>query len=101
MPKQTKMETIKIEGGHVIDQIKRLIHEGNLRRIIVKQEDRVVAEFPLTFGVIGVVVAPVLAAISTLVALLSDCSIEIERFDDAPVGVAYPITNGHVDEPGG
>jgi hypothetical protein len=92
------METIKVEGGQLLDQIKRLVHEGNVRRITIKQEDRVVAEFPLTFGVIGVVLAPVLAAVGALAALLTDCSIEVERFDDAPVGLAYPVSNGHKDE---
>jgi hypothetical protein len=92
------METIKIEGGQLIDQLKRLIHEGNVRRMIIKQEGSTVAEFPLTLGVIGVVIAPVLAAVGALAALLTDCTIEVERFDDAPAGPAYPITNGHKDE---
>ena len=48
MAEQTRMETIKVEGGQLIDQIKRLVHEGNVRRIIIKQEDRTVAEFPRT-----------------------------------------------------
>ena len=98
MPEQTRMETIKVEGGQLIEQIKRLVHEGNVRRIIIKQEDRIVAEFPLTIGVIGVVLAPVFAAIGALAALLTDCTIEVERLDDAPVGIAYPLTNGHKDE---
>src|SRR6266542_556545 len=98
MAEQTRMETIKVEGGQLIEQIKRLVHEGNVRRIIIKQEDRTVAEFPLTIGVIGVVLAPVFAAVGALAALLSDCTIEVEREDDAPVGAAYPLTNGHKDE---
>jgi len=98
MAEQTRMETIKVEGGQLIDQIKRLVHEGNVRRIIIKQEDRTVAEFPLTIGVIGVVLAPMFAAIGALAALLTDCTIEVERLDDAPVGIAYPLTNGHKDE---
>jgi len=77
---------------------KRLVHEGNVRRIIIKQEDRTVAEFQLTIGVIGVVLAPVLAAVGALAALLTDCTIEVEREDDAPVGIAYPLTNGQKDE---
>ena len=94
MTEQTRMETIKGEGGQLIGQIKRLVHEGNVRRIIVKQEDRVVAEFPLTFGVLGVVIAPVLAAVGALVALLADCSIEIERVDEPPVEIGYPVGDG-------
>jgi Domain of unknown function (DUF4342) len=98
MAEQTRMETIKVEGSQLIDQIKRLVHEGNVRRIIIKQEDRTVAEFPLTIGVIGVVLAPMFAAVGALATLLTDCTIEVERFDDAPVGIAYPVTNGHKDE---
>jgi hypothetical protein len=48
--------------------------------------------------VIGVVLAPVLAAVGALAALLSDCTIEVERGGDAPVGIAYPLTNGYKDE---
>jgi hypothetical protein len=97
MPEKN-LETIKLKGGQLVDELKRLIHAGNVRRIIVKQADRVVAEFPLTFGVIGVVAAPVLAAVGALAALLADCTIEVERFDDAPVGIAYPITDGQAKE---
>jgi hypothetical protein len=92
------METIKVEGGQLIDQIKRLVHQGNVRRILIKQEDRTVAEFPLTIGVIGIVLAPMFAAVGALAALLTDCTIEAERFDDAPVGIAYPLTDGQKDE---
>jgi hypothetical protein len=98
MAEQTRMETIKVEGGQLIEQIKQLVHEGNVRRIIIKQEDRTVAEFPLTIGVIGVVLAPVFAAVGAIAALFTDCTIEVERFDDAPVGLAYPLTNGQKDE---
>ena len=76
-------ESFDVEGSQLIDKVKQLIHEGNVRRIIVKQEGRTVAEFPLTFGVVGVVLAPVLAAIGALAALLAHCTIEVERTGDA------------------
>ena len=79
MAEQNRMETIKVEGGQLIDQIKRLVHEGNVRRIVIKQGERTVVEFPLTIGVVGVVLAPVLAAAGALAALLTDCTIEVER----------------------
>jgi hypothetical protein len=94
MVEQTKRETIKAEGSQLIDQIKRLIHEGNVRRISIKQDDRTVVEFPLTIGVIGVVLAPVLAAVGALAALLTECTIEVERFDDMPAVPDVPATNG-------
>lgn len=79
MPERTVWETIRLQGIELLDKLKQIIHEGNARRIVVKQESRIVAEFPLTAGVVGALVAPILAAIGALVALLKDCSIEVER----------------------
>jgi hypothetical protein len=79
VPERTVWETIKLQGVELLDKLKQIIHEGNARRIVVKQENRIVAEFPLAAGVVGALVAPVLAAIGALVALLKDCSIEVER----------------------
>ena len=64
-----------------------VIHEGNVRRITIKQEGHTIAEFPLTFGVVGAALAPALAAIGAIAALVTDCTIEIERDDDPPAGV--------------
>ena len=71
----------KIEGttDQILAQIKRLIDEGNVRRVLVKQQGRVIAEFPLTVGVVGTVIAPLAAAIGALTAVLADCSIEVEK----------------------
>src|SRR5512139_477470 len=79
MPEQTMWETIKLQGSELLEKVKQIIHEGNARRVVIKQGDRIVAEFPLTAGVVGALIAPVLAAIGALVALLKDCSIEVER----------------------
>ena len=79
MSDKTVWETFKVEGQNIIDKLKDLIHEGNVRRVVVQHEGRTVAEFPLTAGVVGAVLAPVVAAIGTLVALLKDCTIQIER----------------------
>ena len=83
MEDRTFWECIKAEGSELLERIRKILHEGNVRRIIVKQGDRSVAEFPLTVGVVGTVFAPVLAAIGALVALLKDCSIEVERIAQA------------------
>jgi hypothetical protein len=83
---RTCWESVKAEGGAVLDKVKRLVHEGNVRSIRVRQGDRVVAVFPLTAGVVGLVVAPVLAALATLLALLGDCTIDIERVEKNGVG---------------
>jgi Domain of unknown function (DUF4342) len=100
MGEQINMETIKVEGGQLIDQIKRLVHEGNVRRITIKQDDRTVVEFPLTVGVIGVVLMPMLAAVGALAALLAECTIEIQRVEDTPITPAEPVVNGkHAEVP--
>lgn len=84
MSEHTWWETIKLQGEQLLDRTKRLIEEGNVRRVVVKQEDRVIAEFPLTVGVVGAVLAPVLAAIGAIVALAKNCSIEVEHVGDKP-----------------
>ena len=81
MNENTWWETIKAEGGQVLDKVKELIEAGNVRRIVVKQQDRMIAEFPLTVGVAAAVIAPVLAAIGAIAALVTDCKIEVERVD--------------------
>ncbi len=79
MEEKTFWETIKSGGDQVLKTVEKVVHEGNVRRVIVKQGDRSVAEFPLTVGVVGTVFAPVLAAIGALTALLTDCTIMVER----------------------
>jgi hypothetical protein len=76
---KTVWESIKVEGGQLLDQVTRLVHEGNVRRIVIKQKERTVVEFPLSVGLVGAIVAPVLAAVGAIAALLTDCSIEVER----------------------
>ncbi len=83
MPENTWWETVKTEGGDLLDRVKKILHEGNVRRIVIKQGTRSVAEFPLTAGVVGAVLAPVLAAVGAIAALLKDCTIEIERVDSS------------------
>ena len=81
MQERTIWETIKVQGGELIDAVKKLIHEGNVRRVVIKQGDRVIVEFPLTAGVVGTVIAPILAAVGALAALLKECTIEVERVE--------------------
>jgi hypothetical protein len=79
MSERAWYETIRAEGGELVDKVRQAIHEGNVRRVVIKQGDRSLAEFPLTVGVVGAVFAPMLAAIGAIVALATDCSIVIER----------------------
>jgi D-aminopeptidase len=83
MAEKTFWETFKAESGGVLDQLKALIHEGNVRRVVVQHQGRTVAEFPLTAGVVGALLAPVVAAIGAIVALLKDCTIQVERVETA------------------
>jgi len=81
MSEHTRWESVKVDGGELLDRVKKIIHEGNVRRIVIKQGQRSVVEFPVTVGVVGVVVAPILAAVGALAALLTECSIEVERVE--------------------
>jgi Domain of unknown function (DUF4342) len=79
MPEKTFWETIKTESGNVIDAIRDLIQKGNVRRVVIEHQGRTVAEFPLTAGVVGSLLAPPLAAIGAIYALVTDCTIKVER----------------------
>jgi DNA-binding HxlR family transcriptional regulator len=82
----------KLEGTTetVLAQLRRLVEEGNIRRVVVKQHGKTIAEFPLTAGVIGAVIAPVAAAIGALSALITDCSIEVEKTVREPESTPVP-----------
>jgi hypothetical protein len=82
---RTFWQTVETKSGQVLDKLKELIDEGNVRRVRVRQKQRVIAEFPLTVGVVGAVLAPMLAAIGAIAALATDCTIEVERASDAPL----------------
>ena len=79
MTEKTCWESVKVEGGAILDKLKEIVHEGNVRRVRVRQGDRTIAEFPLSAGIVGAVIAPALAAIGAIVALAKDCTIEVER----------------------
>ena len=81
MSEKTFWESFKAESEGVVEKLKALIHEGNVRRVVIQHQGRTVAEFPLTAGVVGAVLAPVVAAIGAIVALLKDCTIQVERVE--------------------
>jgi aryl-alcohol dehydrogenase-like predicted oxidoreductase len=77
---QAKREEFKVKGGEVMKKIKELIKEGNIRRIIIQNEKgETIVEIPLTVGAIGAIVAPALAAIGAIAALISNCTIVVEK----------------------
>ncbi len=78
--KENKSETYEVKGEDLLKKVKELIHEGNIRRITIKdKEGRILVQFPLTFGVVGVLLAPMLAAVGAIAALVTECSITVER----------------------
>ncbi len=77
---KTHFEEFRIEGEKLISKIKELIHEGNIRRIIIKdREGKTVLEIPMTFGVVGALIAPQLAAIGAIAALLTEATLVVEK----------------------
>lgn len=75
-------EEFKINGEQLVGKVKQLIREGNVRHIIVKnRDDRTLVEFPLTIGLVGAVIAPALAAVGAVAALVTECTLIVERDD--------------------
>ena len=75
-----KKEEFKVSGEDITEKIKEIIKEGNARKIIIKNENgESVAEFPLTVGAIGTLIAPILAAVGAMAALLTKCTIVVEK----------------------
>jgi uncharacterized protein DUF4342 len=86
-------EELQVIGEQLLARVKELLHEGNVRRIIIKQEGRTIMEFPLTVGVVGAIAAPVLVAIGAISALVAQCSIEVVRseYPTSTVSEEHPI----------
>lgn len=76
-------EEFKVKGEELVEKIKELIHEGNVRRLIIKDEDgKVYLEIPVTFGVIGAILAPMLAAVGAIAAMVANLKIEVLRSEE-------------------
>lgn len=80
---RTRTEEFTIDGEQLIATVKELVHQGNIRRITIKNRDgRTLIEIPLTFGVVGALLLPTLAALGAIAAVVSECSIVLERVED-------------------
>ncbi len=81
----TKTEKFTVSGSQVVDKVKQLLHEGNIRKVRLVHEDRTLIEIPLSIGApvaaLGILAAPVLAAIGAFAALVTECTIEVEKTD--------------------
>jgi hypothetical protein len=101
-PKSTSMTTSStgkteehtVSGDKLLDKVKQIVRDGNARRITIKSDTgKVLMEIPLTIGVVGAVFAPMLAAVGALAAVLTECSIDVEReVPDAAPSPAAPAT---------
>ena len=77
---KVRTEEFRVNGDDLIARVKNLINEGNIRRVIIKdKEGKVVFEIPLTFGVVGALIAPQLAAIGAIAALLTEATVVVEK----------------------
>ncbi|MFC2122607.1 DUF4342 domain-containing protein [Bacteroidota bacterium] len=81
-------EKFTIAGKDLVERVKQLIHEGNIRKVRVLHEGRTMLEIPLSIGApaaaIGIMAAPVLAALGAFAALVTECTIEVEKIEDSP-----------------
>jgi Domain of unknown function (DUF4342) len=96
---QRYQEELQVMGEQLVSKVKELIHEGNVRRIIIKQDGHTIMEFPLTVGLVGVIVAPALAAIGAIGALIAQCSIEVIRSERPSEAVQNKVEEVMKDEP--
>ncbi len=80
-------EKFTVSGSQLVEKVKQLIHEGNIRRVRVLREGRTVLEIPLSVGApaaaLGIMMAPVLAALGAFAALVTECTIEVEKIEDS------------------
>ena len=80
MSEKIHTEEFHVNGEELIARIKQLFHEGNIRRIIIKDKDgKTVMEIPLTIGVVGALLAPTLAAVGAIAALLTEATVLVEK----------------------
>ena len=81
-----KTEKYTVSGEEVLEKVKQLIHEGNIRRVRLIHEGKTIIEIPLTIGapvaVITIMAAPLLAAIGAFAALVTECTIEVEKMEE-------------------
>ncbi len=75
-----RTEEFRVNGEQLLSKVKELLHEGNIRRVIIKDKDgKTLVEFPMTFGVVGALLAPSLAALGAVAALVTEATIVVEK----------------------
>ena len=83
---KTIQERIQTEGPDLVERVKQLAGEAGVRRIAIQQDGRTLFEFPLALGVVGALIAPQLAALGAVAALITNCTIAVEREDSGSTG---------------
>lgn len=84
-------EQVRLKGQEFVDKVRELVHEGNVRRIVIKNDEgHTVIEIPVTAGVVAAIAAPVVTAVGAIAALAKEWSIEVERRPEAPASPAEP-----------
>ena len=82
----TNGEKFTVSGGQLVDKIKQLVHAGNIRRLRLLHGERVLLEIPLTIGApaaaVGIITAPVLAALVAFATLVTECTVEVEKIEE-------------------
>jgi hypothetical protein len=78
-----RWEEFQVKGEDLLAKVKELVHQGNIRRVIIENENgKTLVEIPLTLGVVGALLLPVAAAIGAIAAVVTDCTVRVERADD-------------------
>ena len=76
-----RKEEFEISGSELLSRVREIIHEGNIRRIVIKQEGKILMEIPLTVAAVGALLAPILAAVGAIAAVVTNCTIQVERVE--------------------
>ncbi len=80
---KTRTEELSISGEKLVSTVKEIIRQGNVRRVSVRNKDgETLVEIPLTFGVVGALLLPTIAALGTIAALVTQCTIVVERIEE-------------------
>jgi hypothetical protein len=80
-------ESFTVSGSEIVEKVKQLIHEGNIRKVRLLHDEKTIIEIPLSVGapvaVVGILAAPLLAAVGAFAALVTECTIEVEKIDES------------------
>ena len=78
-----RWEEYRVQGEDLLAKVKELVHQGNIRRIVIDNDQgETIIEIPMTLGVVGALLLPMAAAVGAVAAVVTDCTIRVERIDD-------------------